>query len=702
MASRYIVGVDIGGTFTDCVVVDDKGALAVGKAPSIPGDFAEGAVAAARDAAVNLGLKDEKELLGATRIFFHACTVGDNVLLTHTGAKTGLIATKGFGDAILMMRGKVTQGLTEAEAAHLAALDKPEPIVPKALIQEVTERIDYKGSTLVKLNTEEAEQIIDRFVSQGVESIAVCLLWSIANGSHEKAVAELCKKKAPSIFLTLSSEVAPFLGEYERTATTVFNGYIGPRISAYLRSLREVLSDRGFGGEPLIMQAYGGVLGIDASCHNAVGTIESSPASGVTGSRFVGELIGESNILATDMGGTTFKVSVIRDGTIERDYKPVVLRHSILASKIWVESIGAGGGSIAWIDPDTGLLKVGPHGAGAKPGPVCYGLGGKEPTVTDADLVMGYLNENYFLGGKLSLDKAAALRSIRDQLAKALGISEIEAASGIYRIANSHMSDLIRKATVERGYDPRPFVLFAYGGAGPVHASRYARELGIKQIMIPLTASVHGATGLISSDVVYEYGKSDHLRFPVEVGRVNANFQELVEKAFRDLRTAGFAEKDIVVHRSVDMRYGYQVHELNVPLSPGTVDLTEQDTEEVCTLFDELYERAYGKGSAYREAGREIINFRVSAVGGLERPKIKKYPKGKGSARDSVKGKRDVYFEEQGDFVPTTLYDFDRMQPGMEISGPAVIETPVTTILVNPKDRASMDEFRNVRIWLES
>jgi N-methylhydantoinase A len=699
--AEYIVGVDIGGTFTDCVVVDEQGALTIGKALSTPEDFSLGAIAAAQDAAQSLGLSDEQDLMADARIFFHACTIADNTLITRAGAKTGLVATKGFGDAILMMRGKITEGLVESEAAHLAALEKPEPIVPKTLIQEVSERVDYKGATLVKLNPQEAEKIIDRFIAEDVESIAICLLWSIANDAHEKTLAKLCKEKFPHLFVSLSSEVAPFLGEYERTATTVFNAYIGPKISTYLRQLGEVLTVKGLKREPLIMQAYGGVLGIDASCKSAVGTIESGPAAGVTGSRFLGELIGEANILATDMGGTTFKVGVIRDGVLERDFKPVVLRHSILTSKIWIESIGAGGGSIARIDPESGLLKVGPQGAGARPGPVCYGLGGTEPTVSDADLILGYLNESYFLAGKLKLDKAEAAKAIQEKIAKPLGIGVVEAASGIYRIANSHMSDLIRRATVERGYDPRRFVLFAYGGAGPMHAGRYARELGIKQVVVPLTASVHGATGLISSDVVYEYGKSDHIRFPADVSRINANFQGLVEKALRDLRAGGFEDRDILIRRSLDMRYGYQVHELNVLLLHGTTRLEEKDIDALCSRFDELYEQAYGQGSAYREAGREIISFRVSATGKLPRPKIKKYSQANGNPRDSLKGKRDVYFQEHHGFVSAAVHDFDGMQPGVEIAGPAIIETPVTTIVINPKDLAVLDDYRNVRIQLD-
>jgi N-methylhydantoinase A len=700
MTAEYIVGIDIGGTFTDCVVVDESGVLTIGKALSTPDDFSLGAIAAARDAAQRLGLRDETDLMQATRLFFHACTVGDNTLITRAGAKTGLLATKGFGDAMLMMRGKITQGLDESEAAHLAAIDKPEPIVPRWLIGEVTERVDYKGAPLIPLGLEEAEGVIARLVAEGVESLAICLLWSIANNAHERALAELCRQRFPQLFLSLSSDVAPFLGEYERTATTVFNAYIGPKISVYLRHLRDVLAAKGLRREPLIMQAYGGVLGIDACCQTAMGTIESGPAAGVTGSRFVGDMVGAKNILATDMGGTTFKVSIIRDGVIERDYKPVFMRHSILTSKIWVESIGAGGGSIAWIEPESGLLQVGPEGAGSKPGPVCYGLGGVEPTVSDADIVLGYLNPDYFLGGKMKLDKAGALRAMDEKIARPLRMSVIEAAAGIYRIANSHMSDLIRRATVERGHDPRRFVLFAYGGAGPMHAGRYARDLGIGEVVIPLTASVHGAAGLISSDVVYEYGRSDHLRFPADLARINQNFHWLMDQAARDLKNAGFDGRDVVIQRSVDMRYGYQVHELNVPIPEGSDELTTKDIEELCARFDELYERAYGQGSAYREAGREIISFRVSATGRLARPQIQKHTLSTNGKRDGLRGKREVYFQERGDFVDAEIYDFERMHAGAEVVGPAIIETPVTTIVVNPNDVARVDEYRNIRIQL--
>jgi N-methylhydantoinase A len=570
------------------------------------------------------------------------------------------------------------------------------------LICEVAERIDYKGDVLSRLNFREAQEKIGQLAAQGVESIAISLLWSIANNVHEKSLQQMIERDYPAIYVTASNEVAPFLGEYERTATAAFNAYIGPKISAYLKKLSTGLRAKRLKSEPLIMQSYGGVLGLEDTCKNAVGTIESGPAAGVVGSRLIGEQIGMPNILATDMGGTTFKVSVIRDGNVEKDHKPTIVRYQIFLTKIWVESIGAGGGSIAWIDSESGHLKVGPQGAGAAPGPVCYGVGGTEPTVSDADLVLGYLNEDYFLGGKMRLYKDPAVKALEEKIATPLGMTLVEAASGIYQIINSHMSDLIRKATVERGYDPADFTLFAFGGAAPAHAGRYAAELGVKQVVIPLTASVHGATGLVSSDVVYEYGKSDHLLVPTEPERVNAIFTSLVSRALKDLKRAGFKDEDMTIVRSLDIRYRYQVHELNVPFEPGAAEILPEELARSYAAFDELYERTYGPGSGYRQAGKEIMAFRVIGRGQLHKPSMKSYPLNGADAKRSLKGSRKVYFQEQADFMSTRVYDFNAMSPGMEIPGPAIIESAVTTIVINPKDYAALDQFFNLRIHVGS
>ena len=692
---EYIIGVDIGGTFTDCVILDSNGKLTIGKALSTPHDFSVGVVDSIQNATENLGLPSIGDLLRSTHLFFHACTVADNTLIIRAGAVTGLVVTKGFPDTFLMMRGDVTHGLTESEASHLAALDKPEPLVPQGLTEEVPGRIDYKGSVLIDTDVRQIEEVVDRLVGKGVESVAVCLLWSIANNAHEKAVADAVRRKHPEVHVSCSSDVAPFLGEYERTATTIFSAYIGPKIVAYMRNLQGILAANGLRSAPLVMQAYGGMLSIEATSQKAIGTLESGPAAGVVGSKFIADLIGEPNVLATDMGGTTFKVSLVRGGLIERDYQPVFERYSILAPKIWVASIGAGGGSIAWIDDKSGLLKVGPRGAGAAPGPVAYGLGGTEPTVCDADVALGYLNPGYFLGGRMTLDKDAATAAIEERIAKPLDMTTVQAAGGIFRIINAHMSDLIRRCTVERGHDPREFAMVAIGGSAPVHAARCALQLGVRKVVIPLTASVHAATGLISADVTYEYGMSDHAVVPLDPARLNAGFDQLCSRAAEDLGNAGFHTDDTVILRSVDMRYRYQVNELNVPVS-ASGPLREAELEQLYSRFDELYEQSYGKGSGYPEAGKEMLSLRVTAIGKLAKPAVQKHAVEPSDVREALKEGREVYFEEYGDFTATDIYDFGRLSAGANITGPAIIETPVTTIVVNPNDHAEMDEFRNI------
>ena len=692
---EYIIGVDIGGTFTDCVILDSNGKLTIGKALSTPHDFSVGVVDSIQNATENLGLPSIGDLLRSTHLFFHACTVADNTLINRAGAVTGLVVTKGFPDTFLMMRGDVTHGLTESEASHLAALDKPEPLVPQGLTEEVPGRIDYKGSVLIDTDVRQIEEVVDRLVGKGVESVAVCLLWSIANNAHEKAVADAVRRKHPEVHVSCSSDVAPFLGEYERTATTIFSAYIGPKIVAYMRNLQGILAANGLRSAPLVMQAYGGMLSIEATSQKAIGTLESGPAAGVVGSKFIADLIGEPNVLATDMGGTTFKVSLVRGGLIERDYQPVFERYSILAPNIWVASIGAGGGSIAWIDDKSGLLKVGPRGAGAAPGPVAYGLGGTEPTVCDSDVALGYLNPGYFLGGRMTLDKDAATAAIEERIAKPLDMTTVQAAGGIFRIINAHMSDLIRRCTVERGHDPREFAMVAIGGSAPVHAARCALQLGVRKVVIPLTASVHAATGLISADVTYEYGMSDHAVVPLDPARLNAGFDQLCSRAAEDLGNAGFQTDDTVILRSVDMRYRYQVNELNVPVS-ASGPLREAELEQLYSRFDELYEQSYGKGSGYPEAGKEMLSLRVTAIGKLAKPTVHKNAVEPGDVREALKEGRAVYFEEYGDFTATDIYDFGRLSAGANITGPAIIETPVTTIVVNPNDHAEMDEFRNI------
>src|SRR3954468_14834112 len=505
----YVIGVDTGGTFTDCVVLDDAGRVYYDKARSTPDDLAVGVLAAVDNAAAVMGL-DRQALLGDTRVFAHGTTAGLNKLFTRTGARTGLIATRGHEDAILI--GRVFQkvaGRGEREITDAVHLDKAVPLVPRELIRGVNERVDYKGAVVVELNHDEGAAAIRDLIAAGVDSLAICLLWSFMNPSHEQALARLARELRPDLYLSVSSELVPLLKEYERTATTVVNASLGPTLHDYVLALDARLQADGLRQPFFMMQSMGGVLPAAEASQQAVNTLRSGPVGGVVASIALGEALGHRNIIATDVGGTSFDVGLVVDGEPQLARAPVVEQYHLLVPMVDVVSIGAGGGSIAWIEPHSGLLRVGPHSAGAQPGPVCYGAGGTEPTVADADLVLGRLNPAYFFSGRTRLDVDGARRAIAERIAAPLGLDVVEAARGIVEIVDAHMADLVRKVTIERGYDPRDFVLYAYGGGGPTHVGAYARDLGVRQAVVSPYAAAFSALGIAASDLQRFYVKAE-------------------------------------------------------------------------------------------------------------------------------------------------------------------------------------------------
>ncbi len=691
----YSIGVDVGGTFTDCVVISPDGSIATGKSLSIPDDFSEGVINSIKVAIESLGEKPHK-ILPQTDYFCHGTTVAENALLTRTGAKAGLITTRGFEDTILIMRGKGRiAGLGEEAITHPVMTDKPIPLIPRKLIEGVLERVDYKGRVLTPISKREVSTAIDRLKKQKVNAIAICLLWSFKNSSHERFVKETIHQMDPSIFVTTSSDLVPVEGEYERTATTAINAYAGPVFSSYLGALTRKLRKNGFKKQLLVMQAYGGVLPASVAVERSVGVIESGPVAGVIASQFLASKLGYQNVIAADMGGTTFKVGLIRSGTFQYANEPTIAQYSMLTPRLDIVSIGAGGGSIASIEPLTGTLRVGPQSAGAKPGPICYGAGGEEPTVTDADLLLGYLNPDYFLGGRMKLQVQKTMRIFEEKLCKALKLDPLQAAEAIYRIANSQMADLIRKVTIERGEDPREFVLFSYGGASPVHSCSYAPELQIAKTIVPATSSVYGAFGVVTSDVIHEYLLSDHLTVPAEPGRVSRIFSDLEASARDALQADGFGSKESTISRLMEIRYRRQVHQLPVPV-PQKHRLNSRDLAQVYADFEQLYETTYGPGTAFREAGMEIVHFRVRAVGFARRPPFVKTIGKANGGKASASGRRKVFSEKDEAFVMTPIYDLKGFKPGNKLVGPAVIETPVTTVVVRSDQSAEMDGYRNI------
>lgn len=692
----YLVGVDTGGTFTDCVAVDERGRVHIGKAPSTPGNFAQGIVDSLDVVASGLGLS-LAGLLNETSLFAHGSTVATNAMINRSGARAGLITTRGFEDTLLIMRGiGRVAGLDEQEVTRMARTSKPEPIIPKTLIRGVRERVDSTGAILTPLDIEDARRAVDALIEAYVESIAICLLWSFRDATHELAIKRMIAEKYPHVFVSTSSDLIPMMGEYERTATTALNAYLGPSVQKYLSSLDDDLRSLGLARSPLIMQAYGGCLPIQEAIKQPITTISSGPVGGLVGSKFLAEMLGHRNVITTDVGGTSFDVGLIYDGQIERARESVIAQYHLLTPMLEIASIGAGGGSVAWIEPVTGLLRVGPRSAGARPGPVCYDLGGEEPTVTDADLVLGFLNPEHFLGGRMRLDINKARTAIGDRIARPMGMEIVEAAAAVYDIVNAHMSDLIRKVTIERGYDPRTCVLFVYGGAGPVHAGAYGADLGVQSIVVPPTAAVHSAMGIAAADIVHIYELSDPLPMPADVERLNANLHRLEKRAWADLASEGFAREATEIRRYFDLRYRRQVHEIVVPVRSG--ELTSADVERLADDFERIYEVSYGRGSAYREAGIEIVTFRVEAVGKTPKPILSRREETSEDPSPAWKFSRQVYSRSLGGYVQAEVFDFDRLCPGNVLRGPAIVETPVTTVVIHSGQVGRADEYINIVI----
>jgi N-methylhydantoinase A len=693
-----VVAVDVGGTCTDCVVFREDEPLHIGKGFSTPPDFAHGVIDAVRSAASSMGL-GLAELLASTRLFLHGSTVVDNTLFTREGAATGLITTLGFEDTLLMTRGAYGRwsGLPEESIKHPVATDRPAALVSRGLIRGVPERVDSQGRVLEPLDEEAVERAVADLLARGVQAFAVCLLWSFRHPAHEQRVREIVRRVAPGCEVSISCEVAPVPGEYERTSTTVINAYCSGVTRAYLEQLGALLSGAGYGGELLVMQGYGGLLPVDEAAQRPVGMIECGPAAGMIGARFLGEVLEDGNIIAADMGGTTFKVGVIRQGEFDHAREPMVDRYHYVASKIELVSIGAGGGSIVSVEPHTGRPRIGPQSAGARPGPVCYGRGGTAPTLTDVAAIIGYMDPGSFLGGSVRLDVEAARRVFARQVAGPLGMDVDEAAIGIYRIACAQLSDLVRNVTVERGLDPRDFTLHSFGGSCGLYAGAFARELSIGRVVVPYTASVNCAFGMIAADVVHNYALVQPMPAPAAAEAVGRIFEPMAREARERLAREGFGPEAMKFEWAVDLRYRRQVHQVATPLRGG-LPVTEGSAAALLEDFETLYEKRYGRGSAFRAAGIEFVRFRLQASGLMPRPRAVQEASGGPDASRALSGERPMYVEGEISLRPAPIYSFDRLLPGHRFEGPAVIHTPITTVVVQPGQAAQMDGFRNLTL----
>jgi len=693
---RFFIGVDTGGTFTDVVFLDDSGQLTFDKALSTPEDPSLGVSVALQNCVERLG-RALPEVLNETEQFCHGTTVGTNSLIQHRGARVGLVTTRGFEDAIIVGRGPMGRnlGIPVSQAMDFIHTERPQPLVPKELIRGVIERVGVDGQIITPLNEESARAALEELAERGVESLAICLLWSFRNETHERRLGELARLINPRWSVNLSCEVSPLLGEFERSMTTVVNAYLSPVMSRYTSNLQEHLAQKGLKRPIQIMKCSGGLTLPAQISREAAATVNSGPVGGLVAARHLGKILGFENVITTDMGGTSFDVGVIYRGQFEQERTPFISQGvPVQIPAVRVVAIGAGGGSIAWSDGRR--LQVGPQSAGAQPGPACYGHGGTEPTVTDALVVLGFLDPDYFFGGRKKLDRAAALAAITEKVAQPLGLSPTEAAAGIYEIVTAKMSDLIRKVTVESGYDPREFVLFAYGGAGPAHCALFSRDLRVRQIVVPYTASVFSAFGVATSDILYTYAKSEPIPLAADPGtidRCNRVFGNLEERAWTDVSFAGLRQDEVILSRKVDLRYEGQMHEMTLDCSSGTLGPSE--IAHLREAFEAIYEVKYGRGTSRKESPVEIITFRLEALQPTRAPELKSEPLGPQDSSPTLKSERWVTLRAEGEIL-CRVYDGERLWPGAQVSGPSLIERRDTTLFVPEMSDAQVDGYRNI------
>lgn len=683
---ELIAAVDIGGTFTDSVIVGEDGRVAYGKALSSPADDFQSGFFDSMESAARLAGHDPDEMFKKlTRLVSHGSTVATNIVVENKGATVGLITTKGHEDTLLMMRGlgRVV-GEPPENILRVTKTSKPSPLVPRERIRGVTERVDSLGNVVVELNEAEVEEAARALAKAGCEAYAICFLWSTQRPEHEQRAREIVQKVAPDAFVSVASELSSAVGEYERTVAAVVNAFVGPRTSGYLHKLQGRLAELGFQHAFMLMQCHGGMVPLADGSDRPILTIGSGPVGGMVGTQRLAAELGIPNVIATDMGGTSYDVGIIQDLEPEIAAETVIDKYTYRIPAVEVLSIGAGGGSIAWLEPHSGTLRVGPHSASSNPGPACYGLGGEEPTVTDADLVLGYLDPQAVFGTagdrQIRPRRELAEEAIK-RVAEPLGLSVTDAALGIVEIINSKMANLLENVVVGRGFDPRDFTIFSFGGSGAVHAAGYARELGISDVLVPgEVASVWSAFGIALSDVRYTREADLQLVSPIDPAALQAAYDELEKGLRSQLQNSGEDIDEAEFKRFARMRYEWQRNELEVTVPTGK--LGEQTLSEVTADFEQRYEQRYGAASLLPDARFEIVNVRAeAAVPTGVSVKSHAATAGTGEAR---KPSRLVAFERGKEPQQTPIYDGTAIPPGEVITGPAVIDLPTTGIVIPP------------------
>ncbi|MFH1950363.1 MAG: hydantoinase/oxoprolinase family protein [Pseudomonadota bacterium] len=677
----YSIGIDTGGTFTDVILIDKEGNITVKKVPSTPAHPEEAVINGLKEVGVDPGLIER---------FVHGTTVNTNTMLTGTGAKTALVTTLGFRDVL-----EIRRAHRLADYANLYNLQQelPRPIVPRRYRKEVSERVLYDGSVLRPLSEEDVGAAAEAFKTEGIEAVAVVFIFSYNFPEHEKRAKAILEEMLPGAFVTTSVETDAVFREYERTSTTVINAYLGSSSREYFSMLGKMVSEEGLKTEVLFMGSNGGTVTLQSAVEKPVTTILSGLAGGSIGGAFIAQLTGRKDVITVDMGGTSCDVCLIHNGVPAITTEGEIAHHALTIPMIDVHTIGAGGGSIAWIDSG-GALRVGPQSAGAEPGPACYGKGGERPTVTDADLILGYLNPEYFLGGKILLEVDRAREAIVKYVVEPFGFASVEeAAYAIHQVVNSNMASALRVVSVDKGYDPREFTLAAFGGAGPVHALALAEALNLPELLVPRYPGIHSAVGLLAANNEHDFRRS--YLAPVEgadLGYLEKIYGELEEEGRALLSREGIPEKNQEILRFVEMRYIGQAHEVNLPVPSGKID--QKVLEGVKERFYQVHFQLFSHSSP--EAPTMFVTLAVKAIGRTPKPAFHQIEKGTGEP--SPVGKRPVYFGEYRKYVETPVFQRKNLLSSHVIKGPAVVEQMDSTTVILPDHQAVVDDVGSLII----
>ena len=687
----FRVGVDIGGTFTDIVFLGDDGTVLATKIASSPEDYSRAVLGGIEKgiAQLKIGSQDVSEVS-------HGFTVATNAIIEQKGATTALITTEGFRDILEFGRNRVPR-------LYDLYYEKPPTLVKRQFRFEVGERMNYRGEVLRPLEVTDVDRVVDRILESGAESVAICLLHSYANPDHERYVARVLRERAPHLILTVSSELLPEMKEYERTSTTIINGYVRPVVERYLTRLTDGLGTMGISVPLSVMQSNGGLATAQIAREKPVYCIESGPAAGVVGAFHLGKRLGIDNLMTLDMGGTTAKASIIENGEMLQapEYEVgggISVGHRLLRGSghilrvpaIDLAEVGAGGGSIATVDK-SGSLRVGPYSSGAVPGPACYSQGGDEATVTDADVLLGYLNPQHLLGGEFPIDQEKAREAVSRNVAMPLGMSQVDAAHGIHLLVNSNMSRALRAVSSERGRDPRRFTLIAFGGGGPVHAAGLAEMLDITRIIVPPFPGVFSSFGLLFADVEHHFVQTYFKTFDeLDVDALNDILDGLSNEGREQLRSEGFDDAHHEVLTQVDMKYEGQVSELTVWMPPGKV--TPENLSKLAEAFEQEHENTFG----YRtDVPYQLVNLRVIARGLSQQSRVPDVLEIPAALRQDGSPRREVYFGPGRDWIDTPVVDRTSLD-GRNVNGPLIIEEYDSTIVVPPGWEASMDRWKDV------